>query len=147
LVEQRTFNAWVAGSIPARLIYFNTLEDDMDMNIGIEIGKFYIWKKGVFVRQVLLISDDSVSYRDFLRSNGEEMSPLSTCSIKTFKTGIISELPQEEIPIMQVEKAEEKLTEFNKSLVNTLLDNCSTFDLIDAVEKRGYICALPERNY
>lgn len=107
--------------------------------MNLESGKFYLWKDGAFVRQIIQFNGDAVIYRDFSRRDGEPMSDSSTCSIKTFKNGVTGELPQSEIPMMQVKKSKDHYSSFVNELASLVLHTCPIEDLIKAVEERGYI--------
>ena len=84
--------------------------------MSITIGKFYVWTKGVFVRQVIGIKGNDIIYRDFSLEDGESFSVGSVCSLNYFKKNIVREATQEEIQKLDTEQASIKLTNITNDI-------------------------------
>ncbi len=107
----------------------------------IEVGKCYLWTKGIFVRQVKQIDGENVHYRDFEESSGNVISPHSVCSLKYFKTNINRELTKEESHKFSTQSSNSGIPqEFRDIFSKVRLDalkNSSLEDIFNELSSRG----------
>ena len=102
-------------------------------------GNFYLWTKGVFVRQVIGITDNQVHYRDFDYKTGEPFSSHSVCSLSYFEKSVVRVLTTDEACRMQIKRSDCESKDEMKKIKALLMASCSDEELLREVHHRGLL--------
>jgi hypothetical protein len=107
------------------------------MNVqDIRVGGFYLSKTGIFVREVQLCDEDTVSYQGYLFASGEPANT-GACTIATLATWAARTLDSDEIRKLHREQAADDRIERRNAYVRGALRIATNDELRGEMTRRG----------